>query len=129
MSDDLRKIFMDNLQRYMSEQNKSQADMARHFGISTATASDWYNGNKIPRTDKLQNIAAWLGIDLADLLTDPEHKNGMPSYYTDPETKELVEFLHDNPNYKVLFDAARDIKPEDIDLVKQFIERMGGKDG
>lgn len=46
MSDDVRSIFKENLQMYMTEQNKTQADMARYFGISTATASDWYNGKK-----------------------------------------------------------------------------------
>lgn len=40
----------------------------------------------------------------------------------------MAEFLYRNPDYKVLFDASRKVKPEDIDFVKQMIDRMGGND-
>lgn len=45
-------------------------------------------------------------------------------YYIDPDAMELAEFLHKNPNYKVLFDAARTVSPEDIQFVKDMIDRM-----
>ncbi len=120
MADDLRKIFKENLQFYMNDQGKTQADMARHFGISTATASDWYNGNKIPRADKLQSIADWLCIDLSDLLTDPEQRQEK-KYYLDDETREYVDFLHKNPEHKVLFDASRKVSKEDINKALKAI--------
>lgn len=121
MSRELIDIFSENLQRMMIRQGKTQADLARRFGCSSATASDWYNGKKMPRADKLQALATWLGVGLSDLLEE-----GRESYYEDPEAKELAEFLKDNPDYKVLFDAAKTVKKEDIEFVRQFIERMGG---
>lgn len=53
MSRELIDIFSENLQRIMKERDKTQADLARYFSISSATASDWYNGKKMPRADKL----------------------------------------------------------------------------
>lgn len=70
MSRELIEIFSENLQRIMKERDKTQADLARYFSISSATASDWYNGKKMPRASKLQSIANWLTVDLSDLLKE-----------------------------------------------------------
>lgn len=42
------------------------------------------------------------------------------------EAKDLAEFLFKNPDYKVLFDASRKVKPKDIEFVKNMIDRMNG---
>lgn len=34
--------------------------------------------------------------------------------------------IFSNPEYKVLFDASRKVKPEDINLVAEMIKRMAG---
>ena len=46
------------------------------------------------------------------------------SYYLNAEAKEYAQFLFDNPEYRVLFDASRKVKPEDIDFVRKMIDRM-----
>lgn len=35
-------------------------------------------------------------------------------YYQDDSVREIAEFLHKNPEYKVLFDANKKVKKEDI---------------
>lgn len=66
----LIEIFADNIQKIMKEKDKTQADLARYFKVSSATASDWYNGKKMPRADKLQSLANWLNVELSDLLQE-----------------------------------------------------------
>ena len=75
MSEDLKKIFADNLKKYLSVRDYTQADLARKMKVSSATASDWCNGNKMPRSDKLQSICNWLKIELQDLLTVANNDN------------------------------------------------------
>lgn len=50
------------------------------------------------------------------------------AYYIDEDAAEYADFLHKNPDYKVLFDASRKVKPEDIDFVRQLIERTSHYD-
>lgn len=111
-----------NLNNYLSLNGYKQADLARHMGVSTATTAKWCTGQTIPRIDKIQSICNWLGIEKEDLLN--EHGKPSETYYIDKEARELAEFLHDNPKYKVLFDASRKVKAEDIDLIRQMIERF-----
>ena len=35
-------------------------------------------------------------------------------YYIDRKTAELAQELHDNPDYRILFDAMRDMTPEQV---------------
>ena len=73
-TDNLNKIFSENLNYWLNERGKSQADLAKYMNVSSATTSDWCNEKKIPRTDKLVVIAKWLMIELSDLIEKKEKK-------------------------------------------------------
>lgn len=125
LDDELRKNFAENLQYFLRINGFTQADMARYMKISSATAANWANGKIMPRVDKIQKLCNWFGIEKSELL---EPRKEETPYYDNEKSKEIVRFLYDNPEYQVLFDAAQKVKPEDIDFVKQFIERFGGTD-
>ncbi len=127
MSEDEYKItFSNNLRYYLELNEKSQAELCEYMNVSSATVSDWCNGKKMPRMDKIQTMCNWLRIEKSDLLEDKKSKNS--SYYLFDDAKELAEFLYTNPEYKVLFDATRKVKKDDIQFVKEMIDRMSNKD-
>lgn len=72
-NDELKSIFSKNIGYWLDKRGKTQADLYKKMEVSSATASDWCNGKKLPRTDKLVEIAAWLMIELSDLLEQKEH--------------------------------------------------------
>ena len=68
-------------------------------------------------------------IEDAELFVDnigPSVKNGdrLKSYYYNLEARELAQFLYENPDYKVLFDASRNVKKDDIEFVKQMLDKF-----
>lgn len=75
MDNEIRKNFSVNLRKYMELRGKKQADLCQYIGVSSATVSDWYNGVKIPRIDKVVSIANWLGTDLNELITGASTKS------------------------------------------------------
>ena len=127
MSDEeLRGIFAANLNNFLELNGYNQADLARHMGVSTTTSSKWCTGKTAPRLDKIQKICNWLGIEKEDLLSRKVAPD--ETYYIDKDARELAEFLYKNPEYRVLFDATRKVKPEDINIIRVMIERMSGHD-
>lgn len=68
MDEKVRQKFSEILREILKREDKTQAELARYIGVSSATASDWCNGFKIPRADKLQSIATWLGVEVSHLL-------------------------------------------------------------
>ena len=70
------------------------------------------------------DIAKYLHVNVGDLIEDNRNEE---TYYLNDEARDMAQFLFENPNYKVLFDASRKVKPEDINFVKEMIERMTDK--
>lgn len=126
-NEEFRKRFSANLKSWMDVRGKTQADLAKHLNISEAAVSYWLNGTKIPRMDKVDAICSFLLINRDELLAGPSGEDDVDeNYYLNDDSRELVQFLFDNPDYKVLFDASRKVKVEDIAKVKQMIDLMCG---
>ncbi len=124
MSEEIyKKIFSKNLRKYMELNHKTQIDIINDLGFNKSAVSTWCNGTRLPRMDKVDALAKYFGIMRSDLI---EEKTEEPTdhYYLDEEAREAAEFLHKNPDYKVLFDASRKVKKEDIDFVRQMIDRF-----
>lgn len=120
--ENIRKAFSKNLKHYLEVNDKQPVDIVNDLKIPFSTVSNWTSGKKLPRMGKVELLAQYLGVEKSDLLEEkPEEQD---SYYIDNEARELANFLHANPEYKVLFDASRKVKPEDIDLVRQLIDKM-----
>lgn len=98
--------------------------VSKMAGIGQSTFTDWKNGRSVPKTEKLAKIATVLGVTVDYFTVQAEQQD--EEYYIDKDARDLAEFLHKNPKYKILFDASRKVKPEDIDFVKQMIDRLGG---
>ena len=103
--------------------------MCDALGVKYTTFTDWVKGNSYPRIDKIELMANYFGITKADLVEDHSDNQDAEQYYLDPDARDMAQFLFENPEYKVLFDASRKVKKEDIEFVKQMIDRIrGGSD-
>ena len=54
----------------MKLHNKSRKDVCEALGISYYTFSDWVNGKKYPRMDKVEMLADYFGIKKSDLIEE-----------------------------------------------------------
>ena len=88
-----------------------------------------------PSVDKIRQIAELLDVSV-DALTGKERTSDyvvrtddgnellIETYYLNEETTKMAQFMFENPNYKVLFDASRKVKPEDIQIVKALLDKF-----
>lgn len=67
---DNKNIFADNLRHYMKVNNKTRRDICDDLGFSYYTFSDWVNGKKYPRMDKVEMLANYFGIAKSDLIEE-----------------------------------------------------------
>ncbi len=121
-----RKIFSQNLNYYMELNKKTQSDLVNDLGFNKSAVSTWCNGTRLPRMDKVDILAKYFHIQRSDLIEEKSTKEKDPSYYINDDAREMAEFMFKHPEYKVLFDASRKVKKEDIDFVKEMIERVSG---
>lgn len=101
------------------EKGMKDSLVAKQTGITKSTFSDWKNGRSTPKREKLAKIAECLGVSLDYLVTGEE-----PEYYTIPRTTIVAQKVFEDPNLRVLFDAAKDSKPENIRLAAEMLQRF-----
>ena len=119
-----KEIMAKNIKKYMAIKGVNQTEMCNALGFKFMTLSDWLHAKTYPRIDKIELMANYFGVPKSDLVEDRTEEE--PHYYLDDEAREMAEFMHKNPRYKVLFDAVRNVSAEDIDFVRQMIDRTTG---
>lgn len=124
MSDETsRIIFSNNLKRLLELNEKQPADIVRDLGVPFSTVSNWINALKMPRMGKIELLANYLHCEKSDLIEDKGNK--VPeAYYLNDEARDLAQFLFENPEYRVLFDASRKVRKEDLEIVKELLDRF-----
>lgn len=65
-----RVVFSENLKKYMALSGKSRRDVCDALGFSYFTFSDWVTGKKMPRMDKVEQLANYFGILKSDLIEE-----------------------------------------------------------
>lgn len=92
------------------------------LGFGRGSIGKLKNG-KNTTADRLQKIADYFGISVEYFLNVPADGQSKP-YYLDKETAEMAQELFDNPDLRILFDAARDAKPENLQLAAEMLRRF-----
>ena len=110
---DNKNVFASNLKRYMEVKGKSRNDISEALGISYFTVSDWVNGKKYPRMDKVEMLANYFGIQKSDLIEIKEEK-------ISPEEPKLSE------GEKMLLNLFRQVPEEQQQLVLGMIRAALG---
>jgi transcriptional regulator with XRE-family HTH domain len=118
----------ENIRFLRTKNGYSQDDIANMLGYkSFTTIQKWESGVSEPPLKALKKLSEIFNIDMNDLATKKLSLNINEDnnvYYLDDDARDMAQFLYENPDYKVLFDASRKVKKEDIQFVKEMIDRM-----
>ena len=76
--------------------------------------------------DRLQDIAEYLGVSSEYLLNGDEKEGN--KYYINEEAAEMAQALFENHDLRVLFDAAKDAKPEDLKMTYDVLMALKRKE-
>lgn len=67
-----KEIFANNLKNYMLSNKKDRKEVAADLNIAYSTLTDWVNGKKFPRIEKVEMLADYFGVSKSDLIEDFE---------------------------------------------------------
>lgn len=99
--------------------------VAKETGVTTATLSSWKTGKYTPKSEKLQKLADYFGVNV-DVFSDRDVQTLVQAdtYYYNKETLEMAQALFKNKELRLLFDATKDIDSTDLYLVYDLVKRM-----
>ena len=116
-------------QKLLDKRGLKAFDVSKATGISSSTLTDWKKGRSVPKQDKMQKIAEFLGVSLEYLMTG-EDKSDLSDkkYYINEETAEMADKIFHSKELRLLFDAARDAQPEDLETVHHMLLALKRKE-
>ena len=110
---DHKTVFSENLKMYMALNGKSRKDVCEALGYSYFTFSDWVNGKKMPRMDKVEQLANYFGVLKSDLIEKKETATQKDSGMSEAKQK--------------LFALAEECSEEEASRLLQMMELFLGR--
>lgn len=92
--------------------------LEKDLGISNGSVKHW--DTSMPSGDKILALSRYFGVPQTYFLEDDDK----PEYYVDPQVSQMMQEIKDNPNFRILFDASKNLTEEDMKLLLDIIERM-----
>ena len=117
-------MFRKRLSEAMSIRQMKAADLADKTGIAKSTLSNYMTGRMKPKTKNLSLIAKALGVQEAWLMGYDIPMESDQKYYEPDTAAAMQEVFDGREDLRLLFDAARDLPPEQVQMVAQMIQGL-----
>lgn len=114
-----KKIFSNNLNKYISLSGKQQKEVAEAVGTNPSTFNMWCKGNSMPGTGKIRALADYFRIGMSD-LTDLKEEKKIDAEYSDVSMK---IGLTDPRFMKIILEYDK-LSPDKKDLLCDFFEKF-----
>lgn len=119
--EDIKLKFAQNLKNIMQKRKKTQSDLVKDLSFRQATVSDWLNGKKYPRMDKVEKLANYLGVSINELLMQSVSEPPVPTIQlTDQEKTMIKKYRQLNADGKSRVDYVLNME---FDLVNNSAEK------
>jgi hypothetical protein len=106
-----KEVFSKNLQHYMQKFHKERNQVCDDLGFKYSTFTEWVNGNKYPRIDKIEILANYFGIQKSDLIEDPA------TFSRSSDSHEI-----ENPRIAMLLRISKDLDTKAQDKIADAME-------
>ena len=110
----------DNIKKIRSDYNLTQQQLGAIAGVSDKAVSKWEIGLAEPRMGAVQRIADALKIPKSKIIDEYDE-------YLSERDELLEKAFSDRPDLRLLFSAARDASPEDIQTAIKIISALKDK--
>ena len=102
------KEMYENYERIIQAKGLTNYKVSKDTGIAQSVLSTWKTKGTIPKADKLQILADYLGVSVDYLLGVQTNEH----HYVDDETARIAQEIFQDPDRRALFEASADCPPE-----------------
>lgn len=121
-------LFKEMLRYLRTRKGISQAELAEKLGVAKSTISMYEVGKREPDFETLESIADFFNVDMNFLLGKDGSETSRTGYYTNQETADMAQKIFENKELRLLFDAASDAEPEDLETVHSMLLALKRKE-
>lgn len=115
-----KEVLSKNLKYYIEKSGKDRRELAEIWGFPYSTITEWINGKKYPRIDRIEIMADYFGILKSDLIEEKteEHREMQKKNST---LVELTIRMQKDDEFLSLIEGINQLNPEQLAGVKQIV--------
>ena len=118
------KLSIEKMKEIKKTSGLTNKDIADKTNISVSTITKLFGGFQVnPSIEAISKIAEALNCGVDDFFDWGDAELTSP-YYIDRKTAEIAQDLAEKPELNAALKAMRDLPPDDIKFVQEFIERL-----
>lgn len=114
-----KAILSRNLKKYIERSGKDRRELANIWGYPYSTVSEWVNGRKYPRIDRIEVMADYFGIKISDLI---EEKMTEEKEMDNEALADLVVRMRMDEDFRKLIMSLYDCDSEKIKSISQMLD-------
>lgn len=113
-----------NLKYYIEKSGKDRRELADIWGFPYSTVTEWINGRKYPRIDRIEIMADYFGILKSDLIEEKteEHREMQNNNDT---LSDIVIRAQSDKDFFVLLETLNNYDAEKIKILTAFLNEYG----
>lgn len=116
-----KEILSKNLKYYIEKSGKDRRELAEIWGFPYSTVSEWINGNKYPRIDRIEIMADYFGILKSDLIEERTEEYREMKKHNDIQTDIVVRMRTDEEFYEVV-KRIYELDREKLSSLRQLLQ-------
>lgn len=115
-----KDILSKNLRYYIEKSGKDRRELAEIWGFPYSTVTEWVNGKKYPRIDRIEIMANYFGILKSDLIEErtEEHREMQQKNST---LADITIRMRTDNEFLSIVEGLSQLNPEQLASVKQVV--------
>lgn len=122
-----KEIFSTNLKRKMQESEKSRREISEALGFSYYTVTDWVNGKKMPRMDKVEMLAKYFDCLISDLIEEKTEEQ-IQSQKKNDILSDIILTLREDSELLCIVESLTKLDAEKRTAIKSLISAFSVTD-
>lgn len=110
-----------NLKYYIAQSGKDRRELSEIWGFPYSTVTEWINGKKYPRIDRIEVMADYFGILKSDLIEEktPEHREMQKE---NDIISDVVVRMRTDKDFLSVVKALNKLDPEKLSSLLAFLK-------
>lgn len=131
MKEETNDIMALRIKALRKQKNLSQEQLADLLGLQKSAIAKYENGRVINiKRSTIAKMAKIFNCNPSYIMgwNENETNKQSQSYYLNPKTSRIAQQIYDNKELSLLFDAAKDAEPEDLQTVHSMLMALKRKE-
>ena len=116
-----KEIMSENLKYYINKSGKDRKELAEIWGFPYSTVTEWINGRKYPRIDRIEIMADYFGILKSDLIEKRTEEHRKMQQINSVLADLTIRMRTDNDFFSVV-EGLNQLDTAQLASVKQIVE-------